>query len=80
MCVQTGKHNSPTFPLEHQLDTTQVFVVPLRNKLVSVLCTIHRHHHHQACGRGGRWERAITLMDDMRREGLDPDGLTYRRE
>lgn len=32
----------------------------------------------QACGRGGCWERAVSLMDDMRREGLAPDELTYR--
>ncbi|CAN0425471.1 unnamed protein product, partial [Ectocarpus sp. 13 AM-2016] len=34
---------------------------------------------HQACGRGGCWERAVRLVDDMHAEGLVPDSLTYRR-
>lgn len=46
--------------------------IPLQTPLLVVVCCT------QACGRGGRWERAVSLMDDMRRQGLDPDGLTYR--
>ena len=32
----------------------------------------------QACGRGGSWERALSLVDDMRQAGLSPDELIYR--
>lgn len=32
----------------------------------------------QACGWGGCWERAVSLLDDMRSHQLTPDELTYR--
>lgn len=31
----------------------------------------------KACGDAGRWEEALAVMDDMRRDGIPPMETTY---
>jgi pentatricopeptide repeat domain-containing protein 1 len=30
-----------------------------------------------ACKKGGQWEKALQLLEEMRAKGLEPDVITY---
>lgn len=32
----------------------------------------------QACGKGGRWERAVQMLQEMDEDGLPPETSAYR--